>query len=172
MQAKIVVLTPPVFFVHFLKFQIFSVFRDIGRVLRERTTKAGFSASSPNVKPYEQRYTIKWGWEGKIGYNVGPSKEVYSLYFQSVRMHTGGERGEGEGGTTQDPPGKYSKKLVNKNAIKHKIFCPESLGPPGKNPSYPFTWIFNPCASMRQTVTPQQGNTDTVFIKLNTVEAA
>jgi hypothetical protein len=33
-------------------------------------------------------------------------------------MHTGGE---GEGGYNIGPPGKFSKKLVYKNAIKSKI---------------------------------------------------
>ncbi len=62
----------------------------------------------------------------------------------------------------QHPPRQIFEKLVNKNAIKRKIggpplaIFPETLDPPprnfGKNIPNPPPWIFNPCASMYQTL--------------------
>ena len=53
-------------------FHIFLVFRDIGRVVRERkcATKAGFPASSPNFLSYDQIRTQS-GEGYKTGYIVG-----------------------------------------------------------------------------------------------------
>jgi hypothetical protein len=60
------------------------------------------------------------------------------------------------------PPRQTFEKLVNKNAIKRKIggpplaIFPETLDPPlgilAKTSRTPSPWIFNPCASMNQTL--------------------
>ncbi len=77
-----------------------------------------------------------------------------------ILLHTGGGgrgRGRGKWWMKQHPPDKFSKKLVNKNAIKAKIGdTPGNFSgkprAPSKNLSYRLPWIFNPCVSMNISI--------------------
>jgi hypothetical protein len=70
-----------------------------------------------------------------------------STVKSKTRPYLDANRCEGRGGGYNIeplPPGKFSKKLVNKNAIKSMLGDP---APPnlGENLSYTLPWIYSPC---------------------------